>query len=27
VRDRLRELATAEAAIIDQGDPFPRMHR
>ena len=26
VRERLRELAAAEATIIDQGDPFPRMH-
>jgi len=26
VRGRLRELATAEAAIIDRGDPLPRMH-
>jgi tRNA-(ms[2]io[6]A)-hydroxylase len=26
VRDRLRELADAEAAIIDCGDPEPRMH-
>jgi tRNA-(ms[2]io[6]A)-hydroxylase len=26
VRDRLRELADAEAAIIDRGDPQPRMH-
>lgn len=26
VRDRLRELADAEAEIIDRGDPQPRMH-
>lgn len=26
IRERLHELATAEAAIIEQGDPFPRMH-
>ena len=26
VRVRLRELAAAEAAIIEQGDPLPRMH-
>jgi tRNA-(ms[2]io[6]A)-hydroxylase len=26
VRSRLRELAAAEAAIIDRGDPLPRMH-
>lgn len=26
VRDRLRTLAAAEAAIIDQGDPVARMH-
>ncbi|MFM1902675.1 MAG: hypothetical protein RLZZ440_575 [Planctomycetota bacterium] len=26
VRGRLHELAAAEAAIIDQGDPLPRMH-
>lgn len=26
VRDRLHELAAAEAAIIEQGDPWPRMH-
>jgi tRNA-(ms[2]io[6]A)-hydroxylase len=26
VRERLRELAAAEAAIIEKGDPQPRMH-
>jgi tRNA-(ms[2]io[6]A)-hydroxylase len=26
VRDRLRELSAAESAIIDRGDPQPRMH-
>jgi len=26
VRERLHELAAAEAAIIEQGDPQPRMH-
>jgi tRNA 2-(methylsulfanyl)-N6-isopentenyladenosine37 hydroxylase len=26
VRGRLQELAAAEAAIIEQGDPLPRMH-
>lgn len=26
VRSRIDELSLAEAAIIDQGDPFPRMH-
>ena len=26
VRERLKELAAAEAAIIEQGDPLPRMH-
>jgi tRNA-(ms[2]io[6]A)-hydroxylase len=26
VRQRLQELAIEEAAIIDQGSPFPRMH-
>jgi tRNA-(ms[2]io[6]A)-hydroxylase len=26
VRDRLHELAAAEAEIIDRGDPFARMH-
>jgi tRNA-(ms[2]io[6]A)-hydroxylase len=26
VRERLHELAAAEAAIIEQGDPLPRMH-
>jgi tRNA-(ms[2]io[6]A)-hydroxylase len=26
VRDRLRTLAAAEAAIIDRGDPVARMH-
>jgi tRNA isopentenyl-2-thiomethyl-A-37 hydroxylase MiaE len=26
VRTRLQELAAAEAAIIDHGDPVPRMH-
>lgn len=26
VNERLRELAAAEQAIIDQGDPLPRMH-
>jgi tRNA isopentenyl-2-thiomethyl-A-37 hydroxylase MiaE len=26
IRDRLEELAAAEAEIIDQGDELPRMH-
>jgi tRNA isopentenyl-2-thiomethyl-A-37 hydroxylase MiaE len=26
VRARLHELAAAEAAIIEHGDPLPRMH-
>jgi hypothetical protein len=26
VRQRLHELAAAEAVILDQGDPFARMH-
>ena len=26
VRARLEELAAAEAAIIAEGDPLPRMH-
>jgi tRNA-(ms[2]io[6]A)-hydroxylase len=26
VRERLRDLATAEAVIIEEGDPRPRMH-
>jgi len=26
VRERLQELAAAEAAIIERGDPLPRMH-
>jgi hypothetical protein len=26
VRQRLHELAAAEAEILDRGDPFARMH-